>query len=361
MKTTQPLDVLFLHRKPRKNGTFSIEFIFQDIRSRLPESIFSRVLVSKYESNGIFKRLYNTLEAAFCKADVKHITGDVHYLALFLRGKKTILTIHDCFFLYKVSGFARWFHKKFWYDIPLKKCRYIVAITEATKREILKLADCDPNKIVVIPSLISSQFQPNPKPFNKQKPVILHVGLAPNKNIERLAEALEGIPCHLSVLGKLEDWHIEMLEKHGIEYSCSYNISDNDVLAMYEACDMLAFASTYEGFGMPIVEANAVGRAVLTSNISSMPFVAGDAACLVDPFDVHSIQQGLLKIINDDKYREQLIENGYVNRQRFDPDAIAVQYARLYFEVANRQPSDLKIHNVGRVQNPAGVELQAIK
>ena len=84
---------------------------------------------------------------------------------------------------------------------------------------------------------------------------------------------------------------------------------------------------------MPIIEANSVERAVLTSNVASMPEVAGDAACLIDPFDVESIREGLLKIIRDEEYRNRIIENGRKNRDRFSSESIAKMYYQLYEEI----------------------------
>jgi len=291
--------------------------------------------VSKYESSGLFKRFYNAVEAALWRGDVKHITGDVHYLALLLRKKKTVLTIHDCYVLYLKSGLTRLFYKWFWFDLPVWRSRWVIAVSEATKEEVIRFTGCRADKILVFPDPIHPVYQPSPKPFNQEKPVLLHIGLAPNKNLERLAEAIEGLSCHLSIVGKLDEGHIAKLQQHGIEYSSVFNISDDEMFAQYQACDILVFASTYEGFGMPIVEANAVGRPVLTSNISSMPDVAGGAACLVDPFDPASIRSGLLKIIQDAPYRQRLVENGFKNRQRFDPDRIADLHAQLYLNIAN--------------------------
>ena len=328
------IPVSFFHRKPRAVGTFSIEFIFSEIRKRLDDVVESNTQFSTFQSNGIWKRIYNAVEASFRQSTVNHITGDVNYLALFLNGKKTILTIHDCYFLYWVSGMTRKLFKKLWLDIPVNKCKYIVAVSEATKSEIIKFTDCPPEKIRVIYSIVSDNYQPSPKQFNIDKPNILHIGTAPNKNFERLAEAIKGLNCKLTVIGKLDKEKTTLLEKNGVDFSFVYNISDGEVLEQYRQCDLLCFTSVYEGFGMPIIEANAVGRPVLTSNISSMPEVAGDAACLVDPYNVEAIRAGLLKIINDKDYRQQLIGNGYENRKRFDIDKIADQYYQLYKEVS---------------------------
>jgi glycosyltransferase involved in cell wall biosynthesis len=101
----------------------------------------------------------------------------------------------------------------------------------------------------------------------------------------------------------------------------------------YENCDIVSFVSLYEGFGMPIMEANAIGRVVITGNITAMPEVAKNAALMVNPLDTEAIKNGILKLINDDNYRNQLIENGFKNVKRFDVKMITKQYLELYEEV----------------------------
>ena len=329
----RPIKILLLKRKPAPVGHFSIENVFRDIQQAFPENINGILKVSKYESQGFFKRLYNCIEAVFWKGDIKHITGDVHYLAAFLNPKKTILTIHDCYILQLKKGLARKVIKYFWFTMPVKKCGHIVAISEATKKDIIKYTGCNESKITVIPDPAGNSYRPFPKEFNKDLPHVLHIGTKQNKNIERLIEAVKEIKCHLSIVGKLNEKHVGLLKKNKINYSNCYNISDEEMVRKYEEANVLAFVSTFEGFGLPIVEAQSVGRPVLTSNISSMPFVAGGAACLVDPFNVEEIRDGLKKIINDEGYRKELIKKGFENKKRFDAKTIAGQYAALYEKV----------------------------
>ena len=120
---------------------------------------------------------------------------------------------------------------------------------------------------------------------------------------------------------------------YNIDYTNEYNISDERLLQKYIACDILSFISTFEGFGMPIIEANAIERVVITSNISSMPEVAGSAACLVNPTEITDIKKGFLKLINDDCYRKTLIDNGRINKLRFDANTIADKYYQVYKKV----------------------------
>lgn len=326
------MKVVFFHRKQRKSGNFSLETYFHSIRERMHGDIVPIVANSKYESNGIIKRIYNILEAAYRQSlgDIYHVTGDVHFLTYLLKKEKTILTILDCVILESTQGIMRWFYKIFWYTIPEKRVKIITAISESTKKEILKYIKCDPNKIVVIPVFISEKFKPVTKKFNSEKPFMLQIGTTHNKNIPRLIEAIKEISCKLVIVGQLDDQIIQLLNKNNIEYENFVNLSEDDLVKLYIKCDIVTFVSTYEGFGMPILEANAVGRPVITGNTSSMPEVAGKAACLIDPYDTKAIEEGLKKIIFDEKYRNGLVEKGKENVKRFNNNVITASYLALY-------------------------------
>jgi glycosyltransferase involved in cell wall biosynthesis len=186
---------------------------------------------------------------------------------------------------------------------------------------------------IVIPVAISPEFQFKAKKFNKLKPILLQVGTAANKNLPRLIEAIRGISCTLNIVGKRIPEYEALLIKYEIDYIYESGLTNAEMISRYENADIVTLVSTYEGFGMPILEAQAVGRAVISSNVYSMPEVAGNTALLVDPENTQAVREGILRLIHDDQYREERIKLGLENVKRFDPDLIAAMYYDLYREV----------------------------
>ena len=328
------MTVFFFQRKPIVDKNFSIEILFNSIRKHLPPTIQHRVVLSRFVNSGGLQKIGNIVEILFKKqGDINHITGDVHYIALLMKKQKTILTIHDLNLLSSPSPLKRGVHRWFWLKMPIWRSQVVTAISQTTKDEVLRQTGCAPAKVRVIYNCISSDFSPHPAAFNHQKPTILQIGTKPNKNLARVAEALHNIPCRLRIIGKPTETDLALLKKYQIDVKWQAGITDEEVVQHYIECDMLVFVSTLEGFGLPIIEANTVERPVVTSNISSMPEIAGDSACLVDPYDVAAIRKGILRVIQDGDYREHLLERGRANRQRFTPETVAEAYAQLYTEV----------------------------
>lgn len=321
--------VVFFHRRPVP-GHFSIEGYFEQVRAHLPRGVEPSVRVSRFVSRGLLRRLYNLVEAAFRQGEVNHVTGDVHYLTFLLRRSRTVLTIHDCEPLERMTGLRRLLMLWLWYRIPARRAAVLTVNSEATRRELLKHVEVDPARVEVVPVCIAPDFRPRPGSFDADRPRILQVGTNHNKNVPRLAAALDGVPCRLTLVGSLDDGQREALERHGVDYTAVSNLSSREMVERYAAADLVTFASTYEGFGMPILEAQAVGRPVVTSDRLAMPEVAGGAACLVDPYDVDDIRAGIVRVIRDRAYRESLVEAGLRNVARFDPEVIARRYTEIY-------------------------------
>lgn len=326
------IKVVFFQRKPYPFHK-SLEYIFNDVRRRMPPYITSITRVVNEYSKAIIPRIKIMLEAKRNQGDVNHVTGDIHFAAIMLEKKKTMLTVLDCGLLSDSAGVKHALLKYFWFTLPLKKCSLVTVISKATGAELQRYTAYPADRIFVVPVAISPKYNYKPKEFNKERPEILLVGTTHNKNVLRVVEAVRGLSCRLHIVGRLTDEMKDKLEASQIDYTNAFDLSEEQLVKVYESCDLLSFVSTYEGFGMPIVEANAVGRPVITSNILSMPEVAADAALLVDPFDVTQIREGITKIINDDGFRNGLIRNGLENCRRFDAQKIANQYLKLYEDI----------------------------
>lgn len=331
---TQPgaITVVQMTRRPRPTD-FSIERLFRDIRPLMPGGIEIEVFTCRNLSKGLWARVEDMLVARKCQADINHVTGDVHYLTFLLDRKRTILTIHDLTQLTRLKGVKRWIYWAFWFWLPVKRSAAIAVISLETKRQFLRHVPCDPDIVHVVHNPVSPDFTPQPYRFNVTRPRILQIGTHWNKNLERVIEALSGVTCRLVIVGPLSGRQVELLERRQVDYENHVGLSDDDIVAQYTGCDALVFVSVQEGFGLPILEANATGRPVITSNLSAMPEVAGDSACFVDPYDVTEIRLGVRRVLEDEEYRNDLIRRGFNNIKRFRVDVTARAYADLYEKI----------------------------
>jgi glycosyltransferase involved in cell wall biosynthesis len=321
-------------------GVFSIERLFEAVREALPDEFDVRLQTNRFYSRGIWPRLFDAGRARRLAGRVNHVLGDVHYLAWFLPRQGTILTVHDCVSLERLSGARRRVLWLLWYWLPLWRAEHVTVVSEYTRRELLDWVPNPRARIRVIPPPVPRGLERSPAPPRSERLRLLQVGTAENKNLLRVIDACEGLPVRLVIVGALARAARARLDALRVDFENSVELDATALAREYQACDALIFASTYEGFGLPILEAQWVGRPVITSRICSMPEASGGAACLVDPFDVADIRRAIRRLIEDNAFCAQLIERGFDNAARHAPERIAAAYAELYREAARAGVSD---------------------
>lgn len=265
---------------------------------------------------------------------INHITGDIHYCIIGLLGVKSVLTIHDDYAIIKAPNILNKIYKYiFWMYLPIKLSSQTVYITESTKKKVEKYVKS--NKVTVITQhSVNNGFVSTPYIFNEKKPRILQIGATYQKNLETTIKALKGMNCHLRIIKTINDNQVNLLNDCCIEYSNAYNLTDKEIIEEYKLADIVVFPSLYEGFGMPIVEAQAIGRPIVTSNLEPMNWVAGEGAWLLNnPLDVDEYKQILLEIITNQTERNRKINKGFENIKRFSTENITKQYINLYNKI----------------------------
>jgi glycosyltransferase involved in cell wall biosynthesis len=335
--------IIWLFRKRRTLGNFSIENSFRELRLNWKESRRPDWKESSFFSEGLLNRMRIISETATIKAEILHITGDIHFAALGVpkwkhNRPKLILTIHDLGFLEEFNGVKKWLLRKFWLHWPLRNIDHVITVSKTTKKAVLREVPWfAESNVSVIPTVVPQHFEPRPKLSANSKPVALHIGVASNKNLERHAEALRNLNVHLRIIGEPNHHQLEMLRSKAIDFSCASKLSDEGMKSEYTKADFLLFASTLEGFGMPIIEANMVGVPVITSDREPMKSVAGEAALLCNPLDAYSIRSAIQRILDDKPLQNRLIQIGFENAKRFSPEKSALLHQELYNTLTHAQ------------------------
>ncbi|GAA3995960.1 glycosyltransferase family 1 protein [Hymenobacter fastidiosus] len=221
--------------------------------------------------------------------------------------------------------------------------RVLVAVSEATKQDLIATYGIAADRIRVVYNAADNHFRPLLPTaqqdvrdrFGAGKPYFLFVGaLQPRKNLVHLLRAFDafktrtGSPAKLLIVGRtawkagpMFDAYQQM--QHRTAVHLTGRVTDEELVQLYAAALATVYVPYFEGFGIPIIEAQACGCPVITSDCSSMPEVAGDAALLVDPFSVGSIARGLETMHADAELRQRLIERGFRNTARFSWDQSA--------------------------------------
>lgn len=318
----------------KRIGINSIETVFETIDRRL---LSHRNVSLPYEGASPVCLFKNIIYAYKHRTEVNHITGDTHYIAIGL-GRNTILTIHDVQSALRITNpLKRFYIKLLWFYLPALIVKKITVISDFTRKELEQTIPFAKHKIVVIHDPFCSDIQYSASKAIGLQPTILHLGTKVNKNLERVIKAVEGLTCKLVVLGKMTYNQHGLMKASKICYENYYDLPYSRVLELYRNCDVVSFPSTYEGFGLPILEANAVGRPILAGDIEVLHEVAGDAVYFVDPTDTNAIKQGLVELLGNSELRLELISKGLQNVKRFAPEIIAAKYNDLYNSILGKK------------------------
>lgn len=271
-------------------------------------------------------------------------------------GLKTVITVHDlgAEYLPKTHQLKQRLYLNLMTHHQLKSATHIIAVSKATKEDLIKRVKIAPEKISVIYEGFDQKiFRPIKNDIVRDTlkdldlvpgEYFLFVGtIQPRKNLARLikayAQALANnnqLPLLALAGGKgwLSDEIYALPKKLGIENRVKFlgYVPDEKLPALYTGAKALLFPSLFEGFGLPIIEAMACGCPVLTSNTSSMPEVAGDAAILVDPYSIDAITKGIEKITRLSEQKD-LVKKGLQQAGKFSWEKAANQTLSVFNQI----------------------------
>jgi glycosyltransferase involved in cell wall biosynthesis len=293
------------------------------------------------------------LDRALPRVDVFHAT---EHLLPPLKNARTVFTLHDLIFQFFPEyhlPLNRWFLQN---AMPhfLRRADAIIAVSECTKRDAIRLYNIPPEKITVIyeaadPALHSetdaNRIAQVRARYAHNQPFLLFVGvIEPRKNVIALVDALRvlrarGYPQRLLIAGR-KGWlyqpTFDHVERAGMEDAVTFLdfVPDDDLRALFAACDAFVFPSLYEGFGLPPLEAMAAGAPVVCANTASLPEVVGDAALLVNPRDVGELANAIERVITDRALRDELRARGLARAARFSWERAARETLAVYAQVA---------------------------
>lgn len=269
---------------------------------------------------------------------------------------KVITTIHDLTYILYPETMDESNRKRLEKDMhhTVKRADYIITISESSKRDIAKYLKIDEKKIQVIypgvdetyKKLLSNEEIATVKSkYNIDGKYLLYLGtLEPRKNIETIIRAyncfkkVDKDNIKLVLAGKkgwLYDSIFSLVKEYGVQEDVVFTdyIDDFDKAPLYQGAEIFLFPSLYEGFGMPVIEAMASKTPVITSNSSSLPEAAGDAAIITDPLDYIKISESIELILNNDKLREKMINEGVKQANKFNWDLSAEKLKDIYYDL----------------------------
>jgi glycosyltransferase involved in cell wall biosynthesis len=277
--------------------------------------------------------------------------GSIPMSHLLVRGKKIYIVNDLGYFVKGLNAYPKLdtLFMKFQMRYSCKIADRVIAISKSTKRDIMTRFKINKDKIKVVYLGVEDSFRViNDKNRVKdcmsrnkiKKPYLFYSGsISPRKNLLRVLKAFNEIKDkfpHTLVMTGSAVWGDTGIDKFIEDNNLSERVnivgfvSEEDLVTLYSEADLYIFPSLYEGFGLPILEAQACGTPVLTSNVTSCPEVAGDSAEIVNPYSVESIRDGIVKVLEDREYRKVLVSRGFKNVGGFGWDRMAKEVINLF-------------------------------
>jgi len=282
-----------------------------------------------------------------------------HYVLPPLIRCRSVVTIHDCIHLmfpqYLPNRLA-FAYARTSIGMAAKRATRVLTVSESSKRDILRFVDTQPDKIDVIYNAYDERFAIDPaeedvvrvrERFQLQDEFVLYAGnVKPHKNLERLIDAFQIVRkrgldhLKLVMIGDEISKYTALrraVHRHQLHKYVRFlgYLPEETLAVMYRLAGVFVFPSLYEGFGLPPLEAMASGTPVVTSNVSSLPEVAGDAAVLVDPYDPAAIADGIYRVLSDERLRKDLSRRGLARAGMFSWEQSVRRVRKIYGEVTN--------------------------
>jgi len=281
-----------------------------------------------------------------------------HYVLPWLVQCRSVVTIHDCIHLmfpqYLPNRLALQYARTS-ISLAARRATRVLTVSESSKRDILRFVDTDSSRIHVIYNAYDERFGVEPREedvvrvrerYQLHDEFVLYAGnVKPHKNLERLIIAFDLVRkrgldhLKLVLIGDEISRYASLrraVHQHQLHKYVRFlgYLPEETLAVMYRLAGVFAFPSLYEGFGLPPLEAMASGTPVVTSNVSSLPEVAGDAAILVDPHDPQAIADGISRLLTDEKLRRDLRMKGLARARQFSWEDSVRRVHAIYQEVA---------------------------
>lgn len=330
--TTQVRVALVMRR--HEPGMNSVERLFSSVAEALPDDVKAEVIRLPHRSRRVVDLLRNCLFVRRLDHDVVHVTGDVNYCAILARRRKVVLTVLDLVSIHRLSGLRLWAFRTLWYTVPLLRCAHATTISEFVRCELRTSFPWSSHRVAVIPCALVFD---SPAQGVRERS-LLQVGTGQNKNPAAAIDIAERTGVQLRLIGKVDPALRSRISASDADIVELGVLSDEQMIGEYGRAGVLVFLSTYEGFGMPIIEAQASGLPVLAANRPPLPEVAGNGAIFVDFDDIDAAVREVERILDDTRHRETLVERGKRNCERFDRNDVAERYAQTYRLAASSPP-----------------------